>query len=88
MKILRKVVFTAAEPTSTNVLWVKPNGDNATIYVFKNGAWVNEKEEDADSVMDYINSQDTATLTSAKEYSDSLVGDINTILDKINGEVA
>ena len=39
---LKNVVFTSTEPPSTNVLWAKPNGDEVTMYIFKNGSWEGE----------------------------------------------
>ena len=69
---IKNVVFTAAEPTSTNVLWAKPNGDKVTMYIFKNGSWVNIKEAGIEPLVQaYIDAQDAATLSTAEEYSDA-----------------
>lgn len=88
MTILNTIVFSDTQPTNTKVLWAKPDENGITLHVYKNGAWVSEKGGGSDSVgKNYIDTQDLATLTSAKKYIDTLVGDINTILDKINGEV-
>lgn len=69
---LKNVAFTSTEPPTTNVLWAKPNGDDVTMYIFKNGSWVSLKSEGGlDSITQaYIDSQDLATLTSAKEDAD------------------
>ena len=69
---LKNVAFTSTEPPTTNVLWAKPNGDDVTMYIFKNGSWVSLKSEGGlDSITQaYIDSQDLATLASAKEDAD------------------
>ena len=69
---IKNVVFTAAEPTSTSVLWAKPDGDKVTMYIFKNGSWTNIKEAGIEPLVQaYIDAQDATTLSSAKEYSDA-----------------
>jgi hypothetical protein len=85
---IKNVVFTATEPTSTSVLWAKPDGDKVTMYVFKNGSWVDIKEAGIDPIVQaYIDSQDAATLTSAKEYTDSSVATLEEKVDKKVGAV-
>ena len=85
---IKNVVFTATEPTSTSVLWAKPDGDKVTMYVFKNGSWVDIKEAGIDPIVQaYIDSQDAATLTSAKEYTDSSVTTLEEKVDKKVGAV-
>lgn len=70
---LKNVAFTSTEPPTTNVLWAKPNGNDVTMYIFKNGSWVSLKSEGGldPTTQAYIDSQDLATLASAKEYADS-----------------
>lgn len=71
---LKDVVFKATEPTSTNVIWAKPNGDEVTMYIFKNGAWISLKSEGLEPVVQaYIDAQDIATLDTAKEYADKSI---------------
>jgi surface protein len=79
---LKNVVFTSTEPPSTNVLWAKPNGNEVTMYIFKNGSWQALKGGEIDStVYAYIDTQDAATLASAKEYADSSLA---TEITKVN----
>lgn len=79
---LKNVVFTSTEPPSTNVLWVKPNGNEVTMYIFKNGSWQALTGGEIDStVYAYIDTQDAATLASAKEYADSSLA---TEITKVN----
>ncbi len=93
---IKNVVFTAAEPTSTSVLWAKPDGDKVTMYIFKNGSWVNIKEAGIEPLVQaYIDAQDAATLSSAKEYSnDNLTtakeytdSSISTLEEKVDKKV-
>lgn len=52
---LKKVIFSSTEPSSTNVLWAKPTGDRCDMFIFKNGSWVNIKDNEIDPlVKDYI----------------------------------
>lgn len=52
---LKKVIFSSTEPSSTNVLWAKPTGDKCDMFIFKNGSWVNIKDNEIDPlVKDYI----------------------------------
>lgn len=52
---LKKVIFSSTEPSSTNVLWAKPTGDKCNMFIFKNGSWVNIKDNEIDPlVKDYI----------------------------------
>lgn len=52
---LKKVIFSSTEPSSTNVLWVKPTGDKCDMFIFKNGSWVNIKDNEIDPlVKNYI----------------------------------
>lgn len=52
---LKKVIFSSTKPSSTNVLWVKPTGDKCDMFIFKNGSWVNIKDNEIDPlVKDYI----------------------------------
>lgn len=79
---LKNVVFTSTEPPSTNVLWAKPNGNEVTMYIFKNGSWQALTGGEIDStVYAYIDTQDAATLASAKEYADSSLA---TEITKVN----
>lgn len=69
---LKTIVFTATEPSSTSVLWGKANGDNVTLYVFKNGSWERLNTDELDeTVKAYIDTQDAITLNSAKDYSNN-----------------
>lgn len=52
---LKKVIFSSTEPSSTNVLWAKPTGDRCDMFIFKNGSWINIKDNEIDPlVKDYI----------------------------------
>lgn len=52
---LKKVIFSSTEPSSTNVLWAKPTGDRCEMFIFKNGSWVNIKDNEIDPlVKDYV----------------------------------
>lgn len=69
---ITNIVFTASEPTSTSVIWAKPNGDVVTLYVYKKGTWSKIPSEGIDElVKEYVDSQDALTLATAEKYSDN-----------------
>ncbi len=62
MTILNNIVFSATEPTSTNVLWVKPNEESITVYAYSKGSWVSgsggsSSSQDIDKILDKINGE-------------------------------
>ena len=69
---ITNIVFTASEPTSTSVIWAKPNGDVVTLYVYKKGSWSKIPSEGIDElVKEYVDAQDALTLATAEKYSDN-----------------
>lgn len=65
---IKEVVFSSTEPPSTNVLWGKPTGDKVSMYIFKNGSWVNIKDKEIDPIVKaYVDEQYAAIQEELKK---------------------
>lgn len=81
---LKKVIFSSTEPSSTNVLWAKPTGDRCDMFIFKNGSWVNIKDNEIDPlVKDYIDAYYAELNGKIEENSKQISLQSNTIMDKL-----
>lgn len=81
---LKKVIFSSTEPSSTNVLWAKPTGDRCEMFIFKNGSWVNIKDNEIDPlVKDYVNAYYAELNGKIEENSRQISLQSNTIMDKL-----
>lgn len=81
---LKKVIFSSTEPSSTNVLWAKPTGDRCEMFIFKNGSWVNIKDNEIDPlVKDYVDAYYAELNGKIEENSRQISLQSNTIMDKL-----
>lgn len=80
-KIIEKIVQQSTAPNSVNVLW----DDGEGLKIFRNGKWKYIINYDIDTTMSDTSANAVQNKT-IKDYVDGLVGNINTILDSINGE--
>lgn len=81
---LKKVIFSSTEPSSTNVLWAKPTGDRCEMFIFKNGSWVNIKDNEIDPlVKDYVDAHYAELNGKIEENSRQISLQSNTIMDKL-----
>ena len=71
---LKKVIFSSTEPSSTNVLWVKPTGDRCDMFIFKNGSWVNIKDNEIDPLV--------------KNYIDAYYAELNGKIDENSKQIS
>lgn len=70
---LKKVIFSSTEPSSTNVLWAKPTGDRCDMFIFKNGSWVNIKDNEIDPLV--------------KDYVDAYYAELNSKIDENSKQI-
>lgn len=81
---LKKVIFSSTEPSSTNVLWAKPTGDRCDMFIFKNGSWVNIKDNEIDPlVKDYVDAYYTELNSKIDENSKQINLQSNDIKSKL-----
>lgn len=81
---LKKVIFSSTEPSSTNVLWAKSTGDKCDMFIFKNGSWVNIKDNEIDPlVKDYIDAYYTELNGKIEENSKQISLQSNDIKSKL-----
>lgn len=71
---LKKVIFSSTEPSSTNVLWAKPTGDRCDMFIFKNGSWVNIKDNEIDPLV--------------KDYVDAYYAELNSKIDENSKQIS
>ena len=71
---LKKVIFSSTEPSSTNVLWAKPTGDRCDMFIFKNGSWVNIKDNEIDPLV--------------KNYIDAYYAELNGKIDENSKQIS
>lgn len=81
---LKKVIFSSTEPSSTNFLWAKPTGDRCDMFIFKNGSWVNIKDNEIDPlVKDYVDAYYTELNSKIDENSKQINLQSNDIKSKL-----
>lgn len=76
--ILDKIVFSAIQPASGNILWAKPVKDGFTLYINVNGRWQSMK---------MVDDKDTVSPDDDAEIDLDNIPTMDTIDEKIQEEV-
>lgn len=70
LKKIRKISFSAQEPTNTNVLWAKPKDGLFAFYLFYNNKW------------ELVESSDSIELPTVSVYISAFVNDVGYLTEE------